>query len=254
MPKQKEDPRFQVENNEQDTSENNENIEKIAESEEKKEENKDEENKKQIIVEEEKNFGSFGLDNRILKAIKKAGYKKPTLVQSAAIPLALKGKDILARAKTGTGKTAAYILPILQQIAEEKNRENQRKSIRALILVPSVELCQQVFDHCRKFTAYLPDISILHISRSLPVNVQKKRLAELPDIVISTPSQLVSHLQEQNLDLKSDPSLGWLVLDEVCSFPSFLHSPSLPCFSTLYSSPSPSLLLSLFSPYFYFFD
>ena len=205
----------------------------------------EEKGKKEIVVEEEKNFGSFGFDNRILKAIKKAGYSKPTLVQSAGIPLALKGKDILARAKTGTGKTAAYILPILQQIVEEKNRENQRKSIRGLILVPSVELCQQVFDHCRKFTTYLPDISILHISRSLPMQVQKKRLAELPDLVISTPSQIVSHLKEQNIDFKADPSLGWLVLDEVSFLQNlFSESPLVPSSSLL---PIFSSLLPTFS-------
>jgi len=65
-------------------------------------------------------FASFGLDSRLLRAIAKLGYQRPTLIQSKAIPLALEGKDILARARTGSGKTAAYLLPILQKILKSK--------------------------------------------------------------------------------------------------------------------------------------
>lgn len=167
------------------------------------------------ILDKDKDFGSFGLDNRLVKAISKANFNHPTIVQSAAIPLALEGKDILARARTGSGKTAAYLLPIIHQILQLRDQGSYKQGTRSLILVPSAELCQQVFNQGKQLTKYAPEITFLHLSRSVPTQVQRKRIAELPDIIISTPSQIIPHLRERIIDFRSDPSLGWLVLDEV---------------------------------------
>jgi len=168
----------------------------------------------EAILDKENDFGSFGLDNRLVKAISKANFSHPTIVQSAAIPLALEGKDILARARTGSGKTAAYLLPIIQKILQEREEGNHKQGTRALILVPSAELCQQVFNQGKQLTLYAQDITFLHLSRSVPLQVQRKRIAELPDIIIATPSQIIPHLREKIIDFRGEPSLGWVVLDE----------------------------------------
>merc|ERR1712063_92859 len=166
------------------------------------------------ILDKDSTFSSFGLDNRLVKAVSKAHFSHPTIVQSAAIPLALEGKDILARARTGSGKTAAYLLPILQKIRIEKQNPSISQGTKALILVPSAELCQQVLNQGKQLTEYASEISLLALSRSIPLQVQRKRIAELPDIIIATPSQLLPHLQDNSIDFRGDPSLGWLVLDE----------------------------------------
>merc|ERR1712137_669446 len=166
------------------------------------------------ILDKDSTFSSFGLDNRLVKAVSKAHFSHPTIVQSAAIPLALEGKDILARARTGSGKTAAYLLPILQKILQEKDEGTVAQGTRALILVPSAELSEQVAKQCKQLTVYAKEISALHLSRSIPIQVQRKRIAELPDIIISTPSQIIPHIREKIIDFRSDPALGWVVLDE----------------------------------------
>ena len=183
-----EDDNVENENDNVENENEEENEEEIeeedAENEEKQNERKKENSQKkkkitQIIEEREteKGFETFGLDPRILKAIAKANFAKPTIVQTAAIPLALKGKDILAKAKTGSGKTAAYAIPILQQLIseiEKNNSDNQRKKgVRVLILVPSAELCAQVYQQLKQLTLYTPFISFLQLARSIPIEVQK---------------------------------------------------------------------------------
>jgi ATP-dependent RNA helicase DDX56/DBP9 len=111
------------------------------------------------LLDEEASFDSFGIDERLLRAISKMGFAKPTLIQSSAIPLALqvtselyslsitcncKGKDIVARARTGSGKTAAYSIPILQSLLLDTQKE---PGVKALILVPTSELTEQVKAH-----------------------------------------------------------------------------------------------------------
>jgi ATP-dependent RNA helicase DDX56/DBP9 len=172
-----------------------------------------------VLLDTEKDFSSFNLDVRLVKAISKAKFAHPTIVQSAAIPLALEGKDILARARTGSGKTAAYILPILHGILQDISRDSSKKQgTRALILVPSAELCQQVYQHIQTLSEYTPEITCLTLSRSIPLQAQRKRISELPNIVVATPNQLIPHLREKNMDFRADPPLRWLVLDEVCIF------------------------------------
>lgn len=108
-----------------------------------------------LLDTESAGFSSLDLDARLLRAIAKLGFTHPTLVQSTAIPLALQGKDILARARTGSGKTAAYCMPVVQKIllAKEGGKGAEPK-VRALILVPTRELAEQVLRHLKDLTIY----------------------------------------------------------------------------------------------------
>ncbi|CAG8616133.1 9885_t:CDS:10 [Paraglomus occultum] len=165
--------------------------------------------------EEERNFEDFGLDSRILRALSKLSFVKPTLVQSHIIPLALSGKDILARARTGSGKTAAYSLPVIQKILKAKENANYDSSsaTRALILVPTRELAEQVTKQVNKMLIYCSKkLKIVNVAGNMPVQLQKPMLAEKPDIIVTTPSKIAAHLESQNLDIRD--SLETLVIDE----------------------------------------
>src|SRR3546814_104619 len=98
----------------------------------------------------------FGLDRRLVKALAKLGFAYPTLVQARCVPIALQGKDMLVRARTGSGKTAAYALPLLQKILAEKAQEAQAE-VRAVVLVPTRELCRQVEKQVKDLTYYCKD-------------------------------------------------------------------------------------------------
>ena len=125
------------------------------------------------LIDKESNFSNFGLDNRLLKAIEKMGLEHPTLVQLHGIPLAMKGIDILARARTGSGKTLAYLLPILQKILNTK-LITQEPCLRALILVPTVELCKQVLNVVSDLIHYCStEIKSIHISSDSDVQTQR---------------------------------------------------------------------------------
>ncbi|KIO34106.1 hypothetical protein M407DRAFT_150778, partial [Tulasnella calospora MUT 4182] len=106
------------------------------------------------LVDDERSFESFSdiLDTRILKALSDLGFARPTLIQSKGIPLALEGRDILARARTGSGKTAAYCIPVVQKILTSKTSSSSSQAsqdVRALILVPTRELSEQVTYHIK---------------------------------------------------------------------------------------------------------
>ncbi|CAG8482342.1 3916_t:CDS:10 [Ambispora leptoticha] len=156
------------------------------------------------------------LDPRLLRALSKLKYVKPTLIQEKAIPLALAGKDILARARTGSGKTAAYSLPVIQKILTAKATSKLTSihgSTRALILVPTRELAQQVTKHINELLIYCSkDIKVVNIGTNTPVELQKPLLLEAPDIVVSTPFRAVAQLEAQNLVVRE--SLQTLVIDE----------------------------------------
>lgn len=158
------------------------------------------------------NFRDMGLDDRILEAIAELKWTEPTLIQEKAIPLALEGKDILARARTGSGKTAAFVIPIIQQILFIK-RTSSVKNVSALILAPSKELCKQIHKNVIDLSKYCSrDVSCLDISPQVDLAAQKPLLLEKPDIIISTPMRILAHLQEKNLNLSQ--SLRSLVVDE----------------------------------------
>lgn len=162
--------------------------------------------------EKPKNFHELELDDRILKAIAKLGWLEPTLIQENAIPLLLEGKDILIRARTGSGKTAAFAIPLIQKILSNK-RTQEKQEIKGLIVAPSKELCKQIHDVLISLTIKCcREVRAVDISPQVDLNAQKPLLAENPDIVVSTPSRLLQHLKANNLKLKK--SLETLIIDE----------------------------------------
>ncbi|XP_029941161.1 putative ATP-dependent RNA helicase DDX56 isoform X1 [Salarias fasciatus] len=157
-------------------------------------------------------FHEMGLDDRLLKAVADLGWSQPTLIQEKAIPLALEGKDLLARARTGSGKTAAYAIPIIQRILTAKQSVGEQ-NVRALVLVPTKELGQQVQTMIKQLTAFCSrDVRVANISGKADLSAQRPILMEKPDVVVGTPSRVLAHLVAQNLVLHS--SLEMLVVDE----------------------------------------
>ncbi|XP_026211298.1 probable ATP-dependent RNA helicase DDX56 [Anabas testudineus] len=157
-------------------------------------------------------FHELGLDDRVLKAVADLGWSQPTLIQEKAIPLALEGKDLLARARTGSGKTAAYAVPVIQRILDSKQSVREQ-AVRALVLVPTKELGHQVQTMMRQLTAYCSrDVRVADISGKADLSAQRPILMEKPDVVVGTPSRVLAHISAQNLDLHS--SLEMLVVDE----------------------------------------
>ncbi|KAM4678042.1 putative ATP-dependent RNA helicase DDX56 [Discoglossus pictus] len=157
-------------------------------------------------------FHELGLDDRLLKAVADLGWAKPTLIQEKAIPLALEGKDLLARARTGSGKTAAYSIPIIQNLLQSKMSVSEQ-AVRVLILVPTKELGQQVQQMIRQLTSYCArDIKVADISGQSDLSAQRPILMEKPDIVVGTPSRVLSHMTQQTLCVRD--TLQALVIDE----------------------------------------
>eukprot|EP00088_Acartia_fossae_P043836 TRINITY_DN4632_c0_g1_i16.p1 TRINITY_DN4632_c0_g1~~TRINITY_DN4632_c0_g1_i16.p1 ORF type:complete len:755 (-),score=211.92 TRINITY_DN4632_c0_g1_i16:72-2336(-) len=159
-------------------------------------------------------FHQMELDERIQKAIAKLGWIKPTLIQERGIPLLLEGKDLLARGRTGSGKTGAFSIPLLQRILDIKNKKDEVVSqcVRGVVLCPSRELAKQT-------TQVLTDLanSCMGVIRILDIGAKdvalvKPLLKDLPDIIVGTPGRLAEHIREGNVDLKK--SLEFLVIDE----------------------------------------
>lgn len=160
-------------------------------------------------------WDSFGLDARLLQAIDHLGFTKPTLIQSSAIPLALEDKrDVIARSSTGSGKTAAYCIPILQGILAEDSGE---KSVKSIILVPTRELSSQVSDFLSKLLVYCNNkITSVNLSSNASDSVLNSLLMSKPDILVSTPAKLIQVLDENvNKNLIDLSKVKNLVIDEV---------------------------------------
>ncbi|WP_285402229.1 DEAD/DEAH box helicase [Luteibacter sp. ME-Dv--P-043b] len=154
-------------------------------------------------------FDSLGLAPALLRALSEAGYVKPTPIQAAAIPQVIAGHDLMAAAQTGTGKTAAFALPLLQRIANEVRGEKARP-IRALILTPTRELAAQVQDNLRDYGKYLP-LSSTVIFGGVGMGNQLHALRRGVDIVVATPGRLLDHMQQRSVNLSK---VDVLVLDE----------------------------------------
>ncbi|EFX73929.1 hypothetical protein DAPPUDRAFT_109408 [Daphnia pulex] len=154
----------------------------------------------------------MNLDDRLLKAIAKLGWVSPTLIQEKGIPLFLEGKDVLAKGRTGSGKTAVFAIPIIQNILTEKQTAKEQVT-RALILAPTKELCQQLHKAFQSFTTSCSrDVSIVNVGSQTAISGQKTLLAAHPDIIIATPSTILVHLVSKKLVLKD--SLQFFVIDE----------------------------------------
>lgn len=171
----------------------------------------------EALLDKEATFLSLDLDDRLLRGLGTMKLVHPTLVQAKAIPLALEGKDVLARAKTGSGKTAAFCLPILHKILTTKDSlpidSELRKRTRALILVPTRELAEQTTKYLAELTKYCgKEVTTINIATNSPLHIQSPLLAECPDIVVATPAKIVKHLNAHTISLVE--SLETLVIDE----------------------------------------
>ncbi|OAD74434.1 hypothetical protein PHYBLDRAFT_155269 [Phycomyces blakesleeanus NRRL 1555(-)] len=163
-------------------------------------------------------FETFDFDPRLARAVAQLNFTHPTLVQQKVIPLALAGKDILARARTGSGKTAAYSMPIVQKILASKEA--------TLILVPTRELAEQVTGHINKLLVYSNQIvKVANLAGQVAPQLQRPLLAEKPDIIVATPSKALVHLEAHNMVLNE--SLENLVIDEADLILSFGYEDDL---------------------------
>ena len=153
-------------------------------------------------------FTELGLSAEILRAVEKQGYREATPIQREAIPAVLGGRDVLASAQTGTGKTAGFTLPILQQLQSRPTRG--KAVIRALILVPTRELAIQVHDSVRDYGQHL-SLRALQIFGGVSIRPQISALRKGVDVVVATPGRLLDHVQQGTIDLNQ---VEMLVLDE----------------------------------------
>lgn len=157
-------------------------------------------------------FETLGLSADMLRAVSEEGYTVPTPVQKQAIPYILQGRDVLAGAQTGTGKTAAFTLPLLQRLStgQAPAQVKGRKPIRALVLTPTRELASQVEESVRIYGKYLSLTSAV-IFGGVNINPQFTMLRKGVDILVATPGRLLDHLGQGSLDLSS---VETLILDE----------------------------------------
>jgi len=154
-------------------------------------------------------FETLGLSAELLRAVSEQGYTEPTPVQSKAIPAILEGKDVMAGAQTGTGKTAGFTLPLLQRLGENPNT-SARRPIRALVLTPTRELAAQVGESIEIYGRHLPLRSTV-IFGGVKINPQKDKLRQGVDILVATPGRLLDHISQRTVDLSQ---VEILVLDE----------------------------------------
>ena len=152
-------------------------------------------------------FNQLGLTAELLRAVEKQGYEQATPIQQQAIPLILEGRDLLAGAQTGTGKTAGFTLPLLQRL--HTGTVNRRR-VRALVLTPTRELAAQVADSVRTYGCFLPYRAVV-IYGGVSINTQISKLKKGADVVVATPGRLLDHLQQGTIDLSA---IEFLVLDE----------------------------------------
>ena len=153
-------------------------------------------------------FNSLGLSDALLKAVSKQGYTAPSPIQQKAIPLILEGKDVLASAQTGTGKTAGFTLPLLQLLSQGQSL--RKRPVRALVLTPTRELAAQVYQNVKQYSTYL-DIRSTVIFGGVNQNPQVATLRNGVDVLIATPGRL---LDLHNQRLLSLANVEILVLDE----------------------------------------
>ena len=154
-------------------------------------------------------FNELGLSAELLRAVSEQGYSEPTPIQAKAIPIVLEGRDVLAGAQTGTGKTAGFTLPLLQRLSG-KDVGNGFRPVRALVLTPTRELAAQVGESVTTYGKYLPMRSAV-IFGGVNVNPQISMLRRGVDILVATPGRLLDHVNQKTLDLSK---VEILVLDE----------------------------------------
>ncbi|SFV64004.1 ATP-dependent RNA helicase RhlE [hydrothermal vent metagenome] len=154
-------------------------------------------------------FTQLGLNESLLKAVKEQGYTEPTPIQAQAIPVVIEGRDVLAAAQTGTGKTAGFTLPLLERLSETKP-QMKKKQIRVLVLTPTRELAAQVADSIATYGKYMPYKSMV-IFGGVGINPQFAAIKKGVDIVIATPGRLLDIASQDGIDFSA---VETLVLDE----------------------------------------
>jgi ATP-dependent RNA helicase RhlE len=152
----------------------------------------------------EQTFAELELAPELLRAVAEAGYEHPTPIQREAIPLAREGRDLIGLAQTGTGKSAAFSLPILDRLMGGPRRA------RALVLTPTRELCMQVEESFQKYGRY-SGLDVVAVFGGVPLDPQERALRDGVDVVVATPGRLIDHLERQNVVFDE---LEVLVLDE----------------------------------------
>lgn len=155
-------------------------------------------------------FENLDLNSMILKAIEEQEYKALTPIQEKAIPILLSGRDLLGCAQTGTGKTAAFAVPILQLISKESADQETYHPVQTLILAPTRELAIQIGDSFKTYGRYL-DIQTAVVYGGVPINRNIKALKREPSVLVATPGRLLDLIEEEMVDLNS---IKFLVLDE----------------------------------------
>ncbi|MBC3186174.1 DEAD/DEAH box helicase [Corynebacterium sp. zg-331] len=150
-------------------------------------------------------FDSLGLPDNVLSAVSKVGFENPSPIQAQTIPLLMEGNDVVGLAQTGTGKTAAFALPILSRITVSE------RSPQALVLAPTRELALQVADSFQSFADHLGNIHVLPIYGGQAYGIQLSGLRRGAQIIVGTPGRVIDHLEKGSLDISS---LRFLVLDE----------------------------------------
>ena len=155
-------------------------------------------------------FTTLGLSAELLRAVEEQGYRQPTPIQKQAIPVILQGRDIMAGAQTGTGKTAGFTLPLLQRLSEQHQQHSRKRRVRALIVTPTRELAAQIEESVTSYGKHLPLTSTV-IFGGVKINPQITQLRKGVDILVATPGRLLDHVQQGTLDLSG---VEILVLDE----------------------------------------
>ena len=150
-------------------------------------------------------FADLGLADPLLRALSDIGYETPSPIQAKCIPLLLQGQDILGEAQTGTGKTAAFALPLLSLIDPDK------RTPQALVLTPTRELAIQVAEALQSYAKYLKDFHVLPVYGGQSMVVQLRQLSRGAQVIVGTPGRVMDHLERKSMDLKD---LKVMVLDE----------------------------------------
>lgn len=150
-------------------------------------------------------FDDLDIDERVRNAIADVGYETPSPIQAATIPPLMEGRDVVGLAQTGTGKTAAFAIPILSRIDPQVRRP------QALILAPTRELALQVAEAFGKYSAHMPDVRVLPIYGGQSYGVQLAGLKRGAQVIVGTPGRVIDHLDKGTLDISQ---LDFLVLDE----------------------------------------
>lgn len=156
------------------------------------------------------NFTDFKLSSFLLDAVKQSGYQSPSPIQVKAIPKILSGHDLLAAAQTGTGKTAAFILPILEKLSQSKKRTLAGNQVRCLILTPTRELAAQVYESAKLYGQYL-NLKLNVVFGGVKINPQMQQLRGGADILVATPGRLIDLFGQNAIKFAA---LEVLVLDE----------------------------------------